>query len=155
MGLAETVISSKLREAYADGKVRDRDLEFANVYCEPQPSFDNHTPAFNTYYSPNQSYTPATNPTVNRYPLSIPRSNFPLSLNSSHDGISLSRPETSYMYVPDESVGALIGRNGSSIREIIHSSGASIKVLEGVVIINTFPFRRVVIHGGNILISLL
>lgn len=49
----------------------------------------------------------------------------------------------------DESVGALIGRNGTSIREIIHSSGASIKVMEGVVILHDYSFRRVVIHGGT------
>lgn len=95
---AESIISSKLREAYMDGKVRDRDLEFGNMYNNPHEDipviyspYFNQTPR-NPYHGPAQTST--------RYPMPLSREIFPLSLNSSNDGISLSRPETAYMYVP-------------------------------------------------------
>lgn len=36
--------------------------------------------------------------------------------------------ETVYLYIPNAAVGAIIGTGGSTIREMISSSGASIKV---------------------------
>jgi transcription antitermination factor NusA-like protein len=152
---AESMISAKLREAYIEGKVRDRDLEFAY----PSPSRNTSTMGYvgvspmitNPYLLPTPPHS--NYPYERRYNNQLygvrfnSSSNYPM--DPEDDGL-LSRPEVAYMYVPDEIVGALIGRKGESIREIIHASGASIKILEGVVYVHDYPSRRVVIHGGNI-----
>ncbi|CAL8131474.1 unnamed protein product [Orchesella dallaii] len=60
---------------------------------------------------------------------------------------NLSRPETVNMYIPDDVVGALIGRKGANIRQIIQQTGASVKIMEETLIIDENPTRRVVING--------
>lgn len=64
---------------------------------------------------------------------------------------NLSRPETVNMYIPDDVVGALIGRKGSNIRQIIQQTGASVKIMEETLFIDDNSVRRVVINGGKYL----
>lgn len=44
--------------------------------------------------------------------------------------------ETVHVYIPNSSVGAIIGTGGSTIRDMINASGASIKV--GILSINAY-----------------
>lgn len=150
MSHAESVISEKLLEAFVEGKLKDGDLDFGLIFGGSGNHMANNRGLYNNIHSiPAAEYPYMQQRSNMNLPMGAVRGGFPASLNTSNEGLSLSRPETGYMYVPDESVGALIGRKGSSIREIIHASGASIKVLDGCLIINDFPSRRVVIHGGK------
>jgi len=69
---AESIISTKLHEAYAEGKVRDRDLEFGNMYNTPQDENPGH---YSPYY-PQQGQYGMNSQGGNRYPMPIPREVF-------------------------------------------------------------------------------
>jgi len=167
MSKAEKIISEKVREAVAEGKVRERDLEFgSNLGNRIGNSWNNNNGGMGPPNSPFMASMSPSNKYFNQYDrrydfgmrsynnngnnsnnISPGRGNFGMDPNN--EGVVLSRPETGYMYVPDEIVGALIGRKGESIREIIHASGASIKIMEGIIYVSSYPTRRVVIHGGE------
>ncbi|ODM86716.1 Insulin-like growth factor 2 mRNA-binding protein 2 [Orchesella cincta] len=59
--------------------------------------------------------------------------------NNEQQQTNLSRPETVNMYIPDDVVGALIGRKGANIRQIIQQTGASVKIMEETLIIDDNP----------------
>lgn len=81
-------------------------------------------PSFGLYGSPSSFIPPVAMPygTPTPPPLQIPP-------GSGGPPISADQPkETVYLYIPNTAVGAIIGTGGSTIREMISSSGASIKV---------------------------
>lgn len=63
-------------------------------------------------------------------------------------GNYLNKPESIYAYIPDSVVGALIGRKGANIRQIIHKSGATVKIQEYALKLDDI-MRRVSINGGQ------
>lgn len=88
-----------------------------------------------TPFSPTSVYGPAflSSPSVSllpQFPFQVP----PMSPVTSASVQSMmpmeSGKETAVIYIPNSCVGAVIGTGGGTIREMMHSSGASIKVAQ-------------------------
>uniref|UniRef100_A0A1W7RAC0 Insulin-like growth factor 2 mRNA-binding protein 1 n=1 Tax=Hadrurus spadix TaxID=141984 RepID=A0A1W7RAC0_9SCOR len=122
---AEQMISSKLRQSYENdlAAMAPQALMFPGLHPMammstlgtagyPSPRTGNPASPYSVYNS-NQSYMPMMYP-----PSSVPhQQQEPLK-------------ENVFLYIPNSAVGAIIGTGGSTIRDMISSSGASIKVAQ-------------------------
>ncbi|XP_022252325.1 insulin-like growth factor 2 mRNA-binding protein 1 [Limulus polyphemus] len=121
---AEQMISSKLRQSYENdlSSMAPQTFMFPGVHpmammstmggpgCPPAPRGTQTIPPYGMYNSPCM-------------PVNYP----PGSMSSQQQDPS---KEQVFLYIPNTAVGAIIGTGGSSIRDMICSSGASIKVAQ-------------------------
>ncbi|RWS08686.1 insulin-like growth factor 2 mRNA-binding protein 1 isoform X1, partial [Dinothrombium tinctorium] len=136
---AEQMISSKLRQSYESdlAAIAPQTLMFPGLHPltmlstlgstymgpgAPSPAYGMYG-APPSYMAPVMPYTAgATAPPVSGALPGAAPSLAPLQADQTK--------ETVYLYIPNSAVGAIIGTGGSTIREMISSSGASIKVAQ-------------------------
>lgn len=140
MSRAENQISSKLRQSYENDlqAMAPQSIMFPGLHPMAMMStagsgmgFPNRTNAASAgvYPGPN-------------YPVYQPPAGVPPGANDAQ--------ETTYLYIPNNAVGAIIGTKGSHIRNIIRFSGASVKIapLEADKPVEQQPERKVTIVGS-------
>ncbi|XP_015903639.1 insulin-like growth factor 2 mRNA-binding protein 1 isoform X2 [Parasteatoda tepidariorum] len=124
MSKSERMISSKLRQSYEN----DLAAMASQTYMYPGV----HPMAMmSTTCAPGIVPPPRGSPPGGSYGMYGPPPCMPLGYNQSSLPPSFDlQKETVYIYVPSTAVGAIIGTGGSTIRDMISSSGASIKVIQ-------------------------
>lgn len=121
---AEKMISAKLRQSY------ENDLAAISSQTYMYPGV--HPMAMmSTTCSPGMMPPPPRGPAASPYgmysggapymPVGYPQNSFPPSADM--------QKETVFVSIPNSAVGAIIGTGGSTIREMISASGATIKVI--------------------------
>lgn len=140
MSRAENQISSKLRQSYENDlqAMAPQSIMFPGLHPMAMMStagngmgFPNRTSAASAGVYPGPNYP------VYQPPAGVPPG-------------SSDAQETTYLYIPNNAVGAIIGTKGSHIRNIIRFSGASVKIapLEADKPVEQQPERKVTIVGS-------
>lgn len=113
MSKAESQISAKLRQSYENDlqAMAPQSLMFPGLHPMAMMS----TPGNGMVFSPGMSYASCGYPMA-KSPAIIPPV-FPSDMQ-----------ETTFLYIPNNAVGAIIGTKGSHIRNIMRFSGASVKI---------------------------
>ncbi|XP_055708662.1 insulin-like growth factor 2 mRNA-binding protein 1 isoform X1 [Phlebotomus papatasi] len=115
MSRAESQISAKLRQSYENDlqAMAPQSIMFPGLHPMAMMSTTGNGMGFN-----NRSVFPGPG-----FPMYQPPSGTGLAPGGSTD-----TQETTYLYIPNNAVGAIIGTKGSHIRNIIRFSGASVKI---------------------------
>ncbi|XP_054710181.1 insulin-like growth factor 2 mRNA-binding protein 1 isoform X2 [Uloborus diversus] len=126
---AEKMVSTKLRQSYENdlAALASQTYMYPGVHpmammsttCSPPGMVPPPGPQRGPYGGPMYHGAPPCMPPMAPFP---PAGAFPPSMDV--------QKETVFVFVPNSSVGAIIGTGGSTIRDMISSSGASIKVIQ-------------------------
>lgn len=123
MSRAESQISSKLRQSYENDlqALAPQSIMFPGLHPMAMMSTSGNALGF----PPNRTSGPGSGGIYpgSGYPLFQAQSN----VTGGAPGASETQ-ETTYLYIPNNAVGAIIGTKGSHIRNIIRFSGASVKI---------------------------
>lgn len=123
MSRAESQISSKLRQSYENDlqALAPQSIMFPGLHPMAMMATSGNAMGFPSGRTPagasGSSIYPGTN-----YPM------FQAPVASGVPPGSIEVQETTYLYIPNNAVGAIIGTKGSHIRNIIRFSGASVKI---------------------------
>lgn len=128
MSKAESMISSRLKQSYEnDMQVCSQTMSFPGLHSMGMLSMGAMNNQGLTYPTGRPtSYQPSIYPTGPAPPAYTPMYTPAPALVTSFSPSD--SQETSYLYVPHNTVGAVIGTKGSTIRNMIRYSGASIKI---------------------------
>ncbi|XP_055842061.1 insulin-like growth factor 2 mRNA-binding protein 1 isoform X2 [Episyrphus balteatus] len=115
MSRAESQISSKLRQSYENDlqAMAPQSLMFPGLHPMAMMS----TPGNGMVFNPSMPYTSCPAFPMAKTPAAVVPPVFPND-----------QQETTYLYIPNNAVGAIIGTKGSHIRNIMRFSGASVKI---------------------------
>lgn len=115
MSRAESQISSKLRQSYENDlqAMAPQSLMFPGLHPMAMMS----TPGNGMVFNPSMPYTSCPTFPMAKTPAAVVPPVFPND-----------QQETTYLYIPNNAVGAIIGTKGSHIRNIMRFSGASVKI---------------------------
>jgi len=158
---AEQIISSKLRQSYESDLAMlasPQTMMFPGLHPMAMMSTlgsHNYPPARGTPAPGPSSFGMYGSPSSFLPPAMPYASNAPPPITSARPGASplSSLPqeqikETVYLYIPNVAVGAIIGTGGSTIREMISSSGAGIKVSYHLLLFSAqFTFRIILLFS--------
>ncbi|XP_017461087.1 PREDICTED: insulin-like growth factor 2 mRNA-binding protein 1, partial [Rhagoletis zephyria] len=115
MSRAEAQISSKLRQSYENDlqAMAPQSLMFPGLHPMAMMS----TPGNGMVFNPSMPYQSCPGFPMSKTPASVVPPVFPNDMQ-----------ETTYLYIPNNAVGAIIGTKGSHIRSIMRFSNASLKI---------------------------
>ncbi|XP_037935525.1 insulin-like growth factor 2 mRNA-binding protein 1 isoform X2 [Teleopsis dalmanni] len=115
MSRAESQISSKLRQSYENDlqAMAPQSLMFPGLHPMAMMS----TPGNGMVFNANMPYASCTGFHMSKTPTTVVPPAFPNDMQ-----------ETTYLYIPNNAVGAIIGTKGSHIRSIMRFSNASLKI---------------------------
>lgn len=142
MSRAENQISSKLRQSYENDlqAMAPQSIMFPGLHPMAMMS----TAGNGIGFGPQRGGATASGGVYpgSGYPIYQPPAGMPPGANDI--------PETTYLYIPNNAVGAIIGTKGSHIRNIIRFSSSSVKIapLEADKPIEQQPERKVTIIGS-------
>ncbi|XP_018797037.1 PREDICTED: insulin-like growth factor 2 mRNA-binding protein 1 isoform X2 [Bactrocera latifrons] len=115
MSRAEAQISSKLRQSYENDlqAMAPQSLMFPGLHPMAMMS----TPGNGMVFNPSMPYQSCPGFPMSKTPASVVPPVFPNDMQ-----------ETTYLYIPNNAVGAIIGTKGSYIRSVMRFSNASLKI---------------------------
>lgn len=115
MARAESQISSKLRQSYENDlqAMAPQSLMFPGLHPMAMMS----TPGNGMVFNPSMPYQSCPGFPMTKTPTNVVPPVFPNDMQ-----------ETTYLYIPNNAVGAIIGTKGSHIRSIMRFSNASLKI---------------------------
>lgn len=115
MSRAENQISSKLRQSYENDlqAMAPQSVMFPGL----PPMAMMSTPGNGMIFNPSMPYAPCPGFPMSKTPAPVVPPVFPNDMQ-----------ETTYLYIPNNAVGAIIGTKGSHIRSIMRFSNASLKI---------------------------
>ncbi|KFM75315.1 Insulin-like growth factor 2 mRNA-binding protein 1, partial [Stegodyphus mimosarum] len=143
---AEKMISSKLRQSYENDLAAIASQTYMYPGVHPMAMMSTTCPGM---MPPQRGPVPpyamyGAGPCM---PVGYPQNSMPPSMDL--------QKETVYVYIPNSAVGAIIGTGGSAIRDMISSSGASIKVCNVYVlqfyftlVRNNFNLKKIIVLEG-------
>ncbi|XP_067006463.1 insulin-like growth factor 2 mRNA-binding protein 1 isoform X2 [Anabrus simplex] len=122
MSKAEALISAKLRQSYENDlqAMAPQSMMFPGLHPMAMMATSNLGYTSRTSGFPGGMYGSGPAPYPSMYPSPMP------TQPSSQQGTDTQ--ETTYLYIPNNAVGAIIGTKGTHIRNIIRFSGASVKI---------------------------